>query len=46
MRQRLTSLQGVAGAGLVTGGVYVAAGAAAALIAAGVFLLFGAWTSR
>lgn len=38
--------QGLAGAGCVTAGVYLQWGAGWALVAAGVFLLVGAWGSR
>lgn len=42
----VSGLQGVAGAGLVTCGVVVLAGAGWALVTAGAFLLLGAWGSR
>jgi hypothetical protein len=38
--------QGVAGAGLVTGGVFDLAGPGFAAVVAGLFLLVGAWGSR
>lgn len=46
MLRNLMRLQGVAGLAALSAGVYLVLGLGFALIAAGVFLTFGAWSSR